>query len=231
MAILQKFKIPRDELDKKLGGGFPTGSLIVIDGEHGTGKSVLLQRIAYGLLENGHSVTFVSTQLTTRDFISQMYSLNFPILPYLASNKLLFISVYPLISDTKQGDFFFTKLMETKDLYNSDVLIIDTLSSIIKYNKDNQKVSDLVSFFKRITGTGKTIALSVNINDLSVDTLGVLRSSAHIYISTKQKTIGDNIKQSIMVNKYLSAQEPYTTITNFRIVPKIGFIIEISSVA
>jgi len=228
---IQKFKIARDELDKKLGGGFPNGSLIVIDGEHGTGKSILLQRIAYGLLENGHSVTFVSTQFTTRDFISQMYSLNFPVLPYLASNRLLFISVYPLISETKQGDFFFTKLMETRDLYNSDVLIIDTLSSIIKYNKDNQKVSDLIGFFKRITGTGKTIAVSVNINDLNEDTLGVLRSSAHIYISTKQKTIGDNIKQSIVVNKYLSAQDSYTTITNFRIVPKIGFIIEISSVA
>jgi archaeal flagellar protein FlaH len=231
MGMLQKFRIPRDEMDKKLGGGFPSGSLILIDGEHGSGKSVLLQRIAYGLLENGHSVTFLSTQFTTRDFISQMYSLNFPILPYLASNKLLFISVYPLISESKQGDFFFTKLMETKDLYNNEVLIIDTLSSIIKYNKDNQKLSDLVAFFKRITGTGKSLALSVNINDLDEDTLGTLRSSAHIYISTKQKTIGDKIKQSIVINKYLSAQEPYTTITNFRIVPKIGFIIEISSVA
>lgn len=231
MGILQEFKIPRDELDKKLGGGFPSGSLILIDGEHGSGKSVLLQRVAYGLLENGHSVTYLSTQLTTRDFISQMYSLNFPVLPYLASNKLLFISVYPLISETKQGDFFFTKLMETRELYNNEILIIDTLSSVIKYNKDNQKLSDLIGFFKRITGTGKTVALSVNNSDLNEDALSVLRSSAHVYISTKQKMIGDKIKQSIVVNKYLSAQDPYTTITNFRIVPKIGFIIEISSVA
>ncbi|MFH0817074.1 MAG: ATPase domain-containing protein [Candidatus Micrarchaeota archaeon] len=231
MSRLQEFKIPRDELDKKLGGGFPNGSLVLIDGEHGSGKSVLLQRIAYGLLENGYGVTYLSTQFTTRDFISQTYSLNFPILPYLASNKLLFISVYPLISETKKGDFFFTKLMETRELYNNDILIIDTLSSIIKYNKDDQRLTDLIGFFKRITGTGKTIALAVNSSDLNEDTLSVLRSSAHIYISTKQKTVGDKIKQSIVVNKYLSAQEPYTTITNFRIVPKIGFIIEISSVA
>ncbi len=231
MGIMQGFKIPRDELDKKLGGGFPSGSLVLIDGEHGSGKSVLLQRIAFGLLENGQSVTYLSTQLTTRDFISQMYSLNFPVLPYLASNKLLFISVYPLISETKHGDFFFTKLMETRELYNNDILMVDTLSSIIKYNKDNQKLSDLIGFFKRITGTGKTIALAVNNADLDEDTLSVLKSSAHIYISTKQKTVGDNIKQSIVVNKYLSAQDPYTTITNFRIVPKIGFIIEISSIS
>jgi archaeal flagellar protein FlaH len=231
MGLLQQFKIPRDELDKKLGGGFPSGSLVLIDGEHGSGKSVLLQRIIYGLLENGHSVTYLSTQLTTRDFISQMYSLNFPVLPYLASNKLLFISIYPLISETKHGDFFFTKLMETRDLYNNDVLVVDTLSSVIKYNKDNQKLSDLIGFFKRITGMGRTIALAVNSNDLDEDTLSMLRSSAHIYISTKQKTLGDKIKQSIVVNKYLSAQQPYTTITNFRIVPKIGFIIEISSIS
>jgi flagellar protein FlaH len=231
MSLLQQFKIPRDELDKKLGGGFPNGSLVLIDGEHGSGKSVLLQRLIYGLLENGHSVTYLSTQLTTRDFISQMYSLNFPVLPYLASNKILFISIYPLISETKHGDFFFTKLMETRDLYNNDVLVVDTLSSVIKYNKDNQKLSDLIGFFKRITGMGKTIALAVNSNDLDEDTLSMLRSSAHIYISTKQKTLGDKIKQSIVVNKYLSAQQPYTTITNFRIVPKIGFIIEISSIS
>ncbi|MFH1447960.1 MAG: ATPase domain-containing protein [Candidatus Micrarchaeota archaeon] len=231
MGLLQAFKLQRDELDKRLGGGIPTGSLILIDGDHGSGKSVLLQRMVYGFLEKGHSVTFLSSQFTTRDFISQMYSLNYPILPSLAANKLLFISIYPLISESKRGDFFFRKLMETRDLYRNEILVVDALSSLIKYNKDNQKLSDLIAFFKRITGTGKTIALTVNTEDLTPDATEILRSSAHIYITTKRKAIGDSIKLSIVVNKYLSAQNPYTTVTNFRIVPKIGFVIEISSVA
>lgn len=231
MSILCRFKLQRDDLEKKLGSGIPRGSIVLVEGEHGAGKSVLMQRLAYGLLENGHSVTFISTQFTTKDFISQMYSLNFPILPYLPNNKLLFIPIYSLITETQPKDFFLEKLIKTKDLYQSDVLIIDTLSSIIRHTIDRDKITDLIAFFKRMAGTGKTILISVGEGELNDDMRQTLVTSAHIQLSIKQKTIGDRIKHTLVVNKYLSAEEPYTTITNFRIVPKIGFIIEISSVA
>jgi len=58
-----------------LGGGFPKGSLIMIDGASGSGKSALCQRFSYGLLDNKNTVTYVSTQLTTQNFIRQMKSL------------------------------------------------------------------------------------------------------------------------------------------------------------
>ncbi|CAG0961568.1 partial DNA repair protein RadA, partial [Flavobacteriales bacterium] len=61
------FVLDRDELNQMLGGGFPKGSLIMIDGPSGSGKSALCQRFAYGLLDNKNTVTYISTQLTTKN--------------------------------------------------------------------------------------------------------------------------------------------------------------------
>lgn len=36
------------ELDKKMGGGIPTGSLTLIEGQSDAGKSVLVQQLAWG---------------------------------------------------------------------------------------------------------------------------------------------------------------------------------------
>ncbi|MEM3399385.1 MAG: ATPase domain-containing protein [Candidatus Micrarchaeia archaeon] len=231
MALPLSFKIEVDDLDKRLGGGIPKGSLVLIDGEHGTGKSVLVQRLAYGFLQNGYSVTFISTQLTTKDFISQMYSLGYDILKYLSKNKLLFISVFPLLGEHKKEDVFFKKLVETQELYKNDIIFIDTLSSIIRYSLDLGKIDDLIGFFKRLTGIGKTIFVTLGEGDLDSMIVGELVSSADIHITMKAKTFGEDIKHMLVINKYAGALQPYSTMTGFRIVPKIGFVIEIATVA
>src|SRR6056297_2147555 len=66
-----------DRLNKELGGGIPGGSIVLIEGDYGAGKSAMSQRFTYGLCEEGHSVTLVSTELTVRGFIDQMHSLSY----------------------------------------------------------------------------------------------------------------------------------------------------------
>ncbi len=66
MADVYPFSISRDEFNDKLGGGFPSGSFVVIEGGSGGVKSTITQRLTYGFIENKTSVTLVSTQLTTK---------------------------------------------------------------------------------------------------------------------------------------------------------------------
>ena len=96
------------------GGGFPTGSLVVIEGGSGGGKSTICQRISYGLIEGGTSVTFISTQLTTKGYINQMYSLDYPIAPHLLKGTLLYIPVIPLVQSAKSRIDFIERLMVFK---------------------------------------------------------------------------------------------------------------------
>ena len=39
----------RDRLNKELGGGIPPGSIVLVEGDYGAGKSAMSQRFAYGL--------------------------------------------------------------------------------------------------------------------------------------------------------------------------------------
>ena len=51
--------LERDELADRLGGGLPKGALCVIEGEYGTGKSIILERMLYGFLKNNARVSVV----------------------------------------------------------------------------------------------------------------------------------------------------------------------------
>ncbi|MDO9517083.1 MAG: ATPase domain-containing protein, partial [Methanosarcinaceae archaeon] len=183
MANVCSFEIPRDEFNRKLGGGFPPGSLVVIEGGSGGGKSTICQRMIFGLLENKHSVTFVSTQQTTKGFINQMYSLDYPIATYLLNGSFLFIPVIPLVQAAKSRIDFLERLMGAKELFENKIIVIDTISSLIKYSVDNEKSLELVSFFKKLNGMGKIIILTVEPSQLSEDITSMFRSSCDIYIS------------------------------------------------
>jgi flagellar protein FlaH len=55
MKKIMSVHLERDELNRNLGGGMPVNSLILIEGKDGAGKSIVSQRLCYGLLEHGHT--------------------------------------------------------------------------------------------------------------------------------------------------------------------------------
>ena len=52
------------EINKKLGGGIPVGSLVFIEGQSDAGKSVLCQQMAWGSLNSGFKVVMFTTENT-----------------------------------------------------------------------------------------------------------------------------------------------------------------------
>ncbi len=229
MTVLS-FELERDELNKKLGSGFPGGSIVLIEGSNGSGKSAVAQRIAFGLLNNKTTVTFISTQLTTKGFINQMYSLNYPIVPYLLKNQLLFIPVLPMVKSSIIRSDFIERLMGAKKLFDNNVIIIDTLSSLIRASADNNKSIELISFFKKMTGIEKTIIITIDGTELEKDVLSEFVSSCDVNINLKQKTLGSDIKRTIVVNKFTGARSPVGSMVGFRIEPNVGLVVEIASV-
>ena len=49
---LLSIKLRRDELERSIGGGLPTSSLVLIEGPDGAGKSIVSQRFCYGILRS-----------------------------------------------------------------------------------------------------------------------------------------------------------------------------------
>ena len=226
------FNIPRDELHGSLGGGFPKGSIILIEGKDALGKSVLCQRFLFGFLHNAHTVTLISTELTYKEFLDQMYSLGYNIATPLLRGDLLYMPVYPLIKKIKPSMDYIKLLMNAERLFESDITIIDTLSLMLRYTKiSKEEMVELVSFFKRLSALKKTIICTVNPELVNEEILNPIKETAHIYLTLDITMIGTYVSRQIKVKRFAQTESPVEDIIGFRVEPTIGVIVEIMTFA
>ena len=64
------------EFDRVLGGGLVPGTLILIGGDPGIGKSTLMLQVLYGLANQGHKVLYVSGEESIRQIRLRSRRLN-----------------------------------------------------------------------------------------------------------------------------------------------------------
>lgn len=225
------FLLDRDELNQMLGGGFPKGSLIMIDGPSGSGKSALCQRFAFGLLDNKNTVTYISTQLTTKNFIRQMNSLDYPIGIKLLKGELLYIPVFPLLKESKPRIDFIQRLMGAEVLFEKNIIIIDTLSALIRYGTDTRKSLELISFFKKITGLQKTIIITMDSAEMPANVVSEFKDAAEILMTIKMRQMGTEILRTAVINKYSRPEIQVGAMIGFKVEAKSGVMINISGVS
>jgi flagellar protein FlaH len=121
--------------------------------------------------------------------------------------------------------------MSAEELFDKDVIIIDTISSLIKYSANIEKSLDLISFFKKLNGIGKVIILTIEPSQLSEEITSMFRSSCDIYITLKSRPMASEVKRTVVVNKFTGAKGPVGQMIGFRIEPKVGLVVEIASVS
>ena len=237
-----RINLERDELSDRLGGGIPHGSLVVIEGEFGTGKSILLQRLLYGLLQNQAKVSVVSTELTTLHFIEQMHSLEYPVDEHIFSRSLLFLPVYPVLGFRGRKTDLMDRLLNAKRMYESDVIAIDAFSQLVKdwvkalgadadERFKEERIEDALYLFKLLNAKGKSVILTLQPGDMPEDIASALKAAADVYLSLKLDSVGGVVSRSIFVRRFSRAEKNVADIVPFRVEPKSGFIVEIKSVS
>ncbi len=230
MGVLLKITIPNDELHRRLGGGIPAGSILLIEGDRGTGKSIFCQRLLYGFLKNEYSVTYISSQYTTPEFINQMESLSYDIIRELIKRRLQFVSLYPLLVNVSERRKFLSRLVSEPRIWKTEVVIIDTISSLLPKELREDEIKSLSSHLKRLSSIGKVVILTVNPDETNKEVLSVLEEISSVLIRLSVKTFGGDLKNSATVVKYNNAQGVFQKIIPFRVEPGVGFIVEIASV-
>ena len=240
--MVYRFSLDRDELADRLGGGLPNGALGVLEGEYGTGKSIVTQRILYGLLRNNHKVTLVSTELTTLHFIEQMHSLDYPVEEHIFARNLLFLPVYPVLGFRGKKTDLMDRLLNAKKMYESDIIVIDAFSSLVRdwlralpdgtpMQEKVERIEDALYLFKLLNAKGKTVLITMQPGDCPEEIMGVLKSAADVYLTMKVDTAGGVVSRSIFVRRFGRAEKAVADIIPFRVEPKSGFIVEIKSVS
>jgi len=225
-------RIPRDMLHTKLSPGIPYSSLMLIEGKDGMGKSLLVQRLIYAFLKNGATVTYISTELSTKDFLEQMNSLQYVVDEYLIGQKLLFIPMFPFIGGGKLRADFLDRLLAARELFESKIIVIDTLSFLmVQGNITQEKAFEAIKFFKKIVNKGKIVIFTVDPEQLNQSLLALLRSVSDIYTSFGTKSLGGDVKKYMAVNRFKRAKTQVVSQIAFRVEPGQGMVIDIGGLA
>jgi len=231
-SLILERKGERDGFGERFGRDIPEGSLVFIEGKAGTGKSIFSQRFCYGFLKNGETCSYISTQYTVKSFLRQTASVGYDAREYLMSGKLFFISTEVMLAETLPRETFLDGLTTSKKLFDPDIIIIDTLSTLLNESLNKKNLSSITSFFNRLRGSGKIIFITANPDDWSKDLHGTFQMVCDIHLKTTRESMpGIGIVHNIYIEKFNGARHRYEPLTTFSVKPNTGLTIETSGVA
>ena len=207
------------EIDKRLGGGIPIGSLTLIEGQSDAGKSVLAQQMIWGSLNGNHKVVLFTTENTVKSLVTQMHSLGLDILDHLLVGWL---KIYPLQPTKTDLSACFEILLESMGkLEDFDLVVIDSLTPVIAYTS----LGEVLSFFERcknLCDDGRTIINVAHSFAFNEEILTRIRSMCDAHLRLGIEELGDKLMKYIQVAKVKGADKGTGNIISFDVEPGIG---------
>ena len=215
------------ELDSKMGGGIPMGSLTLIEGDSGAGKSVLSQQMMRGCLDNGYTLILFSSENTVKSLVTQMQSLNLGILDYLLLGRLRIIPIETSRLGEDAPSILMEAMQEEKD---REVILVDSLTSSIP-DSSEKKVLIFFEECKRLCANGASVIIVVHSHGLTSELLTRLRSLCDAHLQLHTEEVGQKLVKSLEVTKVRGAEQHTGNIISFEVEPGWGMrVIPISKV-
>ncbi|MCH7737500.1 MAG: AAA family ATPase [Chloroflexi bacterium] len=217
------------EIDKKLGGGIPVGSLVLLEGQSDAGKSVLTQHFAHSTLINKISVACYTTENTVKSLLSQMNSLNLDITDYFLCDR---IRIYP-VEMTAEGVDIGESFDALKRHFASlpprfELIIFDSLTGMVAHAED-RGIIDFFAACKKLCDQGRTIVTIVHSYAFADQMLIRVRSLCDAHLVMKIDQMGERLVKTMEVAKVRNADQSTGNIISFDVEPGIGMkIIPIS---
>jgi flagellar protein FlaH len=211
------------EVDEKLGGGIPVGSLGLIEGHSDAGKSILCQHLTYGALSvSDLSVAYYTTENTVKSLVAQMDSLNLFILDHFLMDRL---RVYPLTlrGEEENTEGRFRLLLNHFDRLPGyfKLIIVDSITLLVAHSDQVANV-DFFSACKKLCDQGRTILLVAHSYAFDEEVLSRCRSLCDAHFRIRLEQMGDRLVKSLEVLKVRGADRPTGEVVTFEVEPKIG---------
>jgi len=210
------------ELDKKMAGGIPEGSLTLIEGQSESGKSVLTQQLAWGALRDGRRVAYYTTENTVHSLLRQMKSLNQDITDFFLLGR---INVYPMRSAPTEDEAraMLRAALEhmTRMTADRDLVVFDSLSVFVT----NIPEQETLSFFmavKDLCDKNKTLLLTMHSYAFSEAMFIRIRSICDAYLRLRVGEIGTQLLKEMEVSKVRGADQNTGNVIAFDVEPGLG---------
>jgi len=215
------------QLDDKMGGGVPLGSLTLIEGASGAGKSVLTQQMIHGSLLDGYMVSLFTSENTVKSLVTQMRSLSLDIVNHLLLNRL---RVYPIEVGHLDASAPELLLQAFRGEETRDMVFADSLTSAVGHSS----LKEILSFFegcKRLCSKGGTLLIVLHSHGLSQELTIRIRSICDAHLRLRTEEVGQRLVKTLEVTKIRGAEKTTGNIVSFEVEPGWGMrIIPVSKV-
>jgi flagellar protein FlaH len=209
------------ELDSRMGGGLPVGSLTLVEGGSGAGKSVLSQQILWGALQDGFTVSLFTSENSVKSLVSQMRSISLDIFDFLLIGKF---KVYP-VEFSRLGERAVIPLIEAMKNERErgrDFIVIDSLTTTIVNASSNQVALRFIEECKRLCTIGTTILVTLHAQAIPQDLLVPLRSMCDANVNLRSEQDGQKLVKTLEVSKIRGAASSTGAIVGFDVEPGWG---------
>jgi len=211
------------EIDKIMGGGIPTRTLNLIEGENDTGKSVLLQQLTWGALRQNHNVAYYTAENTISSFLSQTTSLSLDMVDHFIWG---YLKIYPLqLEEVEWSEKEMKRILDLISAHISkskeDVIMIDSLTVFTTYSTEDD-IMDFLADCRFICDEGKTIFVTLHKYAYEEAALVRIRSIFDGHLVLRKEQIGDRYINILEVAKVRGATKTTGNIVSFEVHPGFG---------
>lgn len=206
------------ELDSRMGGGLPTGSLTLIEGGSGAGKSVLSQQIIWGSLQDGFTASLFTTENNVKSLVSQMKSIDLDILDFLLLRKF---RAYPVELARLRERAPGALIQAMKKERERDLLVVDSFTPAITHSSNDQILTFLEEC-KRLCATGMTMIITVHGDAVDPDIISTIRSMCDANLRLRSEQDGQKLVKTLEVAKIRGAASGTGSIVGFDVEPGWG---------
>ena len=209
------------EIDRRIGGGIPYRTLMLIEGEAASGKSTWAQQLLSGALKSGEDVAIYVTEQTVQSFLRQMDSLGLDVKDYFLLDHL---QIYPVTipPDSIEPGILFQELTRHIEAQQEcRVVIVDSLTAFVSHAGGDQ-IQDFFRRCKAFCDQGKVIICTVHSYAFDENILTRLRSVCDAYLKLQVQRSGSQLVKTLAVAKIRGAEMVTGNISGFEVEPGLG---------
>jgi flagellar protein FlaH len=211
-----------------MGTAIPNRGLVIVSGGIGSGKSIIAQRMSFGMTANDVKVAMYTTELTTRGWLEQVASIGYYMDKRIDEGLFHLISSFGVIAEASDEEVTLLDLLEAKPSKDAEVVIIDRASELMPEGVGGK---ELLSLLRKFTSEGRTLMLMIEPDEMDGTVLRDLKNSAEVVLDMLTSVVGGQLVRTISVTRFQRAAGPITERIGWKVMPEMGFIVDITAVA
>ncbi len=222
------FGVIQDSLGQSMGTAIPNRALMLVCGGIGSGKSIIGQRMSFGMTANDVQVSLYTTELTTRGWLEQVSSIGYYMDKRIDEGKFHLISSFGVLAEQSEDKVTIMDLIENPASKDAEVVIIDRASELMPEEATGKEI---LSALRKFTSEGRTLILTIDPDEMDQTVLRDMKNSAEVVLDMMTAVVGGQLVRTVGVTRFLRAAGPVTERIGWKVMPEMGFIVDITAVA